>query len=866
MKKEPFKPIAPVIPAGCRSLVHGPEKHCKKLLRPIWPLYRFLRQTEGRSDRGQTEGCPDSGRAWKRDHPVCARFRHYFSPHIPTKTMKASKIVDQGGLVLAVLLLLLHPEAKAQFLAVSGKQIVNTSNGQEVMLNAMNFGNWMVMEGYMMNSTNQATAQHKWKQKLTALVGSDRTAAFYEAWLANHVTQDDILQLKAWGFNAVRLPIHYEYFVNIGTPDVWNNQGFVILDSVISWCAAAEVYAIIDLHAAPGGQSSNDISDYDDTMPSLWESAANRTKTVRLWRKLSERYKTEAWVAGYDLLNEPAWDLPGGTALRNLYDRITDTVRSNADPHILFIEGNWYSNDYTGLTPAWDDNMVYVFHKYWSDASTEDIKWITDFREAQNRPIWCGEHGENSNDHFTRIVETLVENGIGFSWWPMKKFESINDFADAKFPDGYPQILDYLGGSNPTLDPDTAFHILMQLAENVKLANCTVQSEVLRAIFIQPGNRVTEPFSDNPIPGTLYTPNYDIGMNGHAYSDRAWENVRLTTGTYTAWNNGWVHRNNGVDLEATADPLSNGYTVGWFDKGEWLKYTVDVASAGTYAIEFRVSNGNPTSGTVQIQNEDGTALLATATVPPTGGWGSWTTVSVQGGFRTAGLQQIRMVNTSGEFNVNSIRFEFLHTTLPPEIPVPAAQKVISLKGNNGRYVTISGAGNLLTCTASLQQATEEFVVVDAGNGLVALKGSNGKYVRVNNTNNLLYGNASVIGLQEKFVMKDLSGALSLKGYNNLYVSSENGAATGMPANRPVAQAWEYFNWTYIRDEYPEPTGIREVPEEDRFTVFPNPAGDVVHVSSSDPNSHASVILYDLAGRAVIRAVLQGSQERIDLGN
>lgn len=780
--------------------------------------------------------------------------------------MKVRKIIGNANLVLAVIFLLLHTNAKAQLLTVNGKKIVNTSNDQEVLLNAMNFGNWMVMEGYMMNSTNQATAQHKWKQKLTALMGSDKTTAFYDAWLANHVMQDDIIQIKSWGFNAVRLPIHYEYFVNAGTPDVWNNQGFVILDSVISWCAAAEVYAIIDLHAAPGGQSANDISDYDDSMPSLWESAANRTKTVRLWRKLSERYKDEVWIAGYDLLNEPAWDLPNGTALRNLYDRITDTIRSNADNHILFIEGNWYSNDYTGLTPAWDENMVYVFHKYWSDASTEDVKWITDFRDAQNRPIWCGEHGENSNDHFTRIVETFSEEGIGFSWWPMKKFESINDFADAKFPDGYSEILNYLGGSNPTLHPDVAFDILMQLAENVKLANCTVQTEVLRAIFIQPGNRDTEPFSDNPIPGKLYTPNYDNGMNGYAYSDQAWENVRLTTGTYTAWNNGWVHRNNGVDLEATSDPLSNGHTVGWFNKGEWLKYTVDVATAGTYTFEFRVSNGNSTSGTVQIQNEDGTALLATATVPPTGGWSSWTTVSVTGGFMTAGLQKIRMVNASGEFNVNSINFVFQHSTLPPEIPVPVSYKVISLKGNNGKYVTISGAGNLMTCTATLQNSNEEFVVVDAGNGLVALKGGNGKYVSVNSGDNLLYCNASAIGTHEKFAMKDLSGALSLKGYNNLYVSSENGATWGMPANRPVAQAWEYFNWTYIRDEYPLPTGIMDLPGEERFSVFPNPARDAVNVYSSAPINHAAVIIYDLAGREVILDALEGSQKQIDLGN
>lgn len=777
------------------------------------------------------------------------------------------KSTSSFSLLLIIVFALLQTNVNAQLLTVSGKKIINTSNNQEVILNAMNFGNWMVMEGYMMNSTNQATAQHKWKQKLTTLVGSASTTAFYNAWLSNHVTQADILEVKKWGFNAVRLPLHYEYFVNLGTPDVWNNQGFTILDSVLSWCAAAQIYAIVDLHATPGGQSNNDISDYDNTKPSLWESESNKTKTVNLWRKLSERYKNEAWIGGYDLINEPAWNLPNGTDLRKLYGRLTDTIRSNNDNHILFIEGNWYSNDYTGLTPAWDPNMVYVFHKYWSDATTQDIKWITDFREAQNRPIWCGEHGENSNDHFTKIVETYKANGIGFSWWPMKKFESINDFADAKYPSGYADLLNYLGGSNPSLNPNTAFTTLMQLAENVKLANCKIQTEVLRSIFKQPGNRDTEPFSNNAIPGRIFTPNYDKGMNGYAYSDQAWENVRLTTNIYTAWNNGWVFRNNGVDLEATTDAVSNGYTVGWFNRGEWLKYTVDVSTAGTYTIEFRVANGNSTNGTVQIQNADGTEILATATVPPTGGWSTWRSIVVTGAIRTSGLQGIRMVNVLGEFNVNSINFIFQNATLPAVLPVAPSQKLISLKGNNGRFVTFSGTDNLLTCTKSSQGTNEEFIVVDAGNGLIALKAKNGKYVSLNASNNLLYCNASEIGLNEKFTMTDLSGALSFKGSNNLYISSADGASTGMTCDRNTAQAWEYFNWTYLQN-VDIVTSITDELAENGYKVFPNPAQRSINVSalSSSLSKNPTIIIYDMGGKAVINTTIKSATKNIDLSS
>jgi endoglucanase len=764
--------------------------------------------------------------------------------------------------LLVLINMLVGNSASAQMLKVDGVKIVNSSTNEEVILNAMNFGNWMVMEGYMMNSGNQAPDQHTWKRKLTTLIGAANTKTFYDTWLNNHVTQSDVAQIKTWGFNAVRVPIHYEYFVNEGTPDVWNNQGFTLLDNLISWCRDAGIYVIIDLHATPGGQSDNAISDYDNTKLSFWDSAVNKTKTVELWRKISERYKLESWVAGYDLINEPAWNLPNGTDLRNIYGRITDVIRANSDNHILFIEGNWYANDYTGLTPAWDANMVYTFHKYWSATSNQDIKWITDFRSAQNRPIWCGEHGENSNDHFTKTVEVFNANGIGMSWWPMKKFASINDFADAKYPAGYTDLLNYFGGTNPSLNPTTAFNTVMHLAENVKLENCTVQTEVIRSIFKQPGTRDTEPFSNNSIPGKLYAPNYDYGMKGYAYSDQAWEDFHITTDNYTAWNNGWVYRNNGVDIEATTDAESNGYTVGWFNAGEWMKYTVNVSQPGTYTIEFRVASGNSATGKIQIQNSEGTEIIAAADVPTTGGWATWKTYKTTGVFKSSGLQAIRIANLSGEFNVNSVNFIYENSNIPELLPVVKTANIIYLKGNNAKYVTFSGADNLMSSTSTNSNTNEKFTVVDAGNGFIALKGSNGLYVTLNTSSNTLYCNSSTIGDYQKFTLEDLCGVYSIKGFNNLYVSSENGSASGITCTRTAPAGWEYFNWGV--------TGTIEVlgtksfeNSTNLFGLYPNPAQNAITISSKLEEDLA-VKIYDMNGRELINTSLQGKQNSIDV--
>ena len=84
-----------------------------------------------------------------------------------------------------------------------------------------------------------------------------------------------------------------------------------------------------------------------------------------MWGKLAERYSDEPWIGGYDLLNETHWELQT-FELRNLYIEITNEIRQYDENHVIFVEGNWYANDFSGLTPPWDDNMAYSFHKYWS--------------------------------------------------------------------------------------------------------------------------------------------------------------------------------------------------------------------------------------------------------------------------------------------------------------------------------------------------------------------------------------------------------------------------------------------------------------------------------------------------------------------
>ncbi|MEM6763582.1 MAG: carbohydrate-binding protein [Bacteroidota bacterium] len=547
------------------------------------------------------------------------------------------------------------------FLRTDGQHIIN-EEGEAVLLKGMGLGGWMLQEGYMMKTAGFANAQFQIKEKITEVAGAQAMEEFYEAWLANHVRKVDIDSLKAWGFNSVRLPMHYNLFTlpiekePVPGEHTWLSKGFELTDSLLSWCRDNQMYVILDLHAAPGGQGQDQgISDYDTTKPSLWESKANRDKTVALWMKLAERYKDDPLIAGYDLINEPNWPLDENILLRELYGEITDSIRSIDAQHIIFIEGNWFANDFTGLTPPWDGNMVYSPHKYWSINDQASIQWVLDIRDTYDIPLYFGETGENSNVWFRDAIQLFAEHEIGWAWWPMKKIDDIAGPLSVSRSSGYQSLLEYWEGNGPSPGAQAAKNILMELTEDIRLENCKYQKDVVDAIFRQLEEDTAIPFAENAIPGVVFATDYDMGGPGIAYEDNALATYHVSTGNYTAWNNGWAYRNDGVDIEISEETVnSNGFNVGWLDQGEWMQYHIAVSQPALYDINLRVA-ADGGDGRFHL-GTDGADITATTIVPNTGGWQNWQTVTLRDVFLTPDDQTLTFHVDAAGFNLSSLQF------------------------------------------------------------------------------------------------------------------------------------------------------------------------------------------------------------------
>ncbi|PWV56102.1 cellulase family glycosylhydrolase [Chitinophaga sp. S165] len=559
------------------------------------------------------------------------------------------------------------------FLRAKGTQIVN-QKGQNVLLRGIGLGGWMLQEGYMLRVNGQGQ-QHKIRAGIESLIGPKRTQEFYDAWLDNHTTKADIDSMKAWGFNSVRLPMHFNLYTlpadkePVAGQHTWLEKGFAMTDSLLAWCKANDMYLILDLHAAPGGQGNDlNIADRDGSKPSLWENEADRLKTVALWKKLAERYRDEPFIGAYDILNEPNYGFEdpendknglkeqNNVPLKQLMQDITKAIREVDENHIIIIEGNGWGNNYNGILPPWDKNMVLSFHKYWSLNDSASIANIINFRKQYNVPVWLGETGENSNVWFTEAIRLFEKNNIGWSWWPLKKI-GTNNPLEIRSNEKYMHVINYISGKGSAPAGDVAYEGLMEVARGSNIRSNILHRDVIDAMIRQPFSDKTLPFKNNTITktGTLDAVDYDLGRNRAAYFDTDTANYRTSNPKWVGGNRGRVYRNDGVDI--IADSANAGsYCVTDLVTGEWLKYTVNITLKGKYNISFIAAPGKvPGKLAIAI---DGKPIGKVTVIPAKENRNNgWQTYALRNVALKNGRQTLRLSAETGGFDLKAIRFE-----------------------------------------------------------------------------------------------------------------------------------------------------------------------------------------------------------------
>ena len=525
-------------------------------------------------------------------------------------------------------------------------------NGEPILLRGFGLGGWLVPEGYMLH--NQAwisgfESPTDIENHVTDLIGAEAAEDFWELYRANYVAQADIDQIAEWGFNHLRVPFHYKQFYDSTGSET--PIGYAIVDELISWCEPYNMYIILDMHCAPGGQNGGPISDSDGTAR-LWLEESNKELTIQIWKEIATYYADHTLIGGYDLINEPV--LPSGVTLeefKQLYIDITEAIREVDNNHLLWIEGNWYGTDFAGLTPPWDDNMGYSFHKYWGATSLSTIQSYINMRNNYGVPLWMGESGENSNHWYYEVFKLLEENNIGWNFWTHKKVDKITSPYSAYVSPQYQIVIDYLLGNASQPTSDIASMGLTSFANSLKIENCLMRRGVVAALTDPDYGETTKPYVPHSIPGTIPAAYYDIGARGLSYSDSDYWNDG--DGGY---NDGWVFRNDGVDVEGSDDDINIPYTVGWTEAGEWLGYTIQNVTPGTYDVSFSIAA--PSSGGIFYAQLEG-QNLGVIDVPATGGWYNWDDIPAQTVTLSEGDKFLKIQIVQAGFNIQSITFDLV---------------------------------------------------------------------------------------------------------------------------------------------------------------------------------------------------------------
>jgi beta-glucanase (GH16 family) len=128
--------------------------------------------------------------------------------------------------------------------------------------------------------------------------------------------------------------------------------------------------------------------------------------------------------------------------------------------------------------------------------------------------------------------------------------------------------------------------------------------------------------------------------------------------------------------------ITTGKAVGYLDPNDWLQYCLNVAKSGSYKVSFRVASSK-TTGLASFQIKDGSTVLATVTVPNTGGWATYQTISTSIPL-SQGLKTLTFYVVTGGFNLDWIDF-----ALPMKIE---AENYTTMKGVISEPTTDVGGG------------------------------------------------------------------------------------------------------------------------------------------------------------------------------
>ena len=283
----------------------------------------------------------------------------------------------------------------------------------------------------------------------------------------------------------------------------------------------------------------------------------------------------------------------------------------------------------TGITSQWDDKLVYQIHHYGPASGTYGREQITN---SLNIPLFIGEYGETDESNLGAITDWAKQTLQGYFPWSFKKMSHDRCLWTIPPNDPYNQVKAYInnGGSPPT----HLYDDMISFAQvNVKNDHGSIQWHAGFYNAIKPTITCSES-TGFAIPGLIQAEDYC--------------------------------EHQGIQLEPTSD-TGGGMNIGWLDSGDFAKYRANVAKGGQYLFEARVASDWST-GQMDVKVDEN--IVTSFSIPNTGGWQSWQTLSLSF-YLSSGDHTLEFAFPGGGFNINWVSFTAETNSSPTGIPSPA---------------------------------------------------------------------------------------------------------------------------------------------------------------------------------------------------
>ncbi len=399
------------------------------------------------------------------------------------------------------------------FLHTDGTRMVN-GDGEPIVLRGWGVGCWMNPEGFMIGGvplfTEVGTFEdfalprrfergRTMESTVRELCGTAYAKEFARRWYREYLQEEDIRLMAEMGYNSVRLPVSARLFLEEEPEIRWIEEGFAVVDQVLDWCEKYRIYAILDMHGAPGGQSALACDDGIDNRPHMFMEPESRERTILLWEEFARRYADRWIVGGYDLINEP---LSGPDCRRlipelgKFYEELIPRIRKIDTKHMLTLEGAVFSMDMDifdhDYDPRWHNWCIHI-HYYGFSPQARDLYRFLDASLRCQVPIWIGEGGSDpvSNSIFYEIAAAY---DIGYALWSWKKADDPKGDGRAAvsypLPDNWDVMREFIRNGGPRPSYRESRKIFDEMLEKMKPENYTIDWTYNRYNLRQPGIRL----------------------------------------------------------------------------------------------------------------------------------------------------------------------------------------------------------------------------------------------------------------------------------------------------------------------------------------------------------------------------------------